>query len=101
DFLAHAYADAGYDSDGEARYAAASYFEALRRRLSRLPDRASVLEIGAGNGALLAHLSSLGFEQLIGIEPSHAAAHSAPPELRALLRVERFDPARLPQAHFT
>ena len=101
DFLAHAYADAGYDSDSEARYAAASYAEALQRRLTRLPDRASVLEIGAGNGALLAHLSSLGFEQLIGIEPSRAAAESAAPQVRALIRVERFDPARLPKAHFT
>jgi SAM-dependent methyltransferase len=104
--LADAYAAAGYDSDAEARYAAASYAEALRGRLELLPDRASVLEIGAGNGALLEHLRALGFEQLVGIEPSRAAAQSAVPEVRALIRVESFDPTHLPsehlpRAHFT
>jgi SAM-dependent methyltransferase len=101
DFLTRAYADAGYDSDAAARDAAASYAGALRGRIGRLPDHASVLEIGAGNGALLAHLRALGFEQLIGIEPSREAATSAPSDLRALIRVESFDPARLPAAHFT
>jgi SAM-dependent methyltransferase len=100
-FLARAYADTGYDSDEEARYAAASYAEVLSTHVGRLPDRASVLEIGAGNGALLAHLRTLGFAQLTGIEPSRHAVMSAAPDLRGLIRVERFDPSRLPKAHFT
>lgn len=101
EFLARAYAQAGYDSDAEACHAADSYADALRLRLDALPDRASALEIGAGNGALLARLRDLGFGELIGIEPSQAAADSAPADLRACLRVESFDPARLPAAHFT
>jgi SAM-dependent methyltransferase len=100
-FLARAYADTGYDSDAEARYAAASYAEALAGCMGRLPDRASALEVGAGNGALLLHLRALGFERLIGIEPSRDAAQSAAPDLRDLIRVESFDPARLPKAHFS
>jgi len=86
-FLARVYADTGFDSDAEARCAAASYAEALRGWLGRLPDRASVLEIGAGNGAMLVHLRALGFGHLIGIEPSRAAALSAAPDLRPLIRV--------------
>jgi SAM-dependent methyltransferase len=101
EFLARAYAQSGYDSDAEARHAAASYAEALRGRLDRLPDRASALEIGTGNGALLAHLRALDFEQVVGIEPSREAAQAAAPEVRALIRVENFDPARLPAGHFT
>jgi SAM-dependent methyltransferase len=101
DYLARAYADTGYDSDAEARYAAASYDELLRGNLSRLPDRASVLEIGAGNGALLGHLQALGFGELVGVEPSREAAQSADPSVRALIRLESFDSARLPPAHFT
>jgi SAM-dependent methyltransferase len=101
DFLARVYADTGYDSDTEALHAAASYAEALRGRLHLFPDRASALEIGAGNGALLKHLQGLGFAQLVGIEPSRQAARSAPPNLRALIRIESFDPGALPAAHFT
>jgi SAM-dependent methyltransferase len=100
-FLANAYAGTGYDSGAEADYAAASYAAALCGSLGLLPDRASVLEIGAGNGALLAHLRGLGFGELVGIEPSHKAAESSAADLRALIRVESFDPRRLPHAHFT
>jgi SAM-dependent methyltransferase len=101
DFLAGAYANTGYDSNDEAGHAAATYAEALRHWLDRLPDHASVLEIGTGNGALLAHLRALGFEQVLGIEPSREAAQSAPYDLRPLIRVESFDATRLPAAHFT
>jgi SAM-dependent methyltransferase len=99
--LARAYADAGYDTDVEARYAADSYAAALRGRLDSLPDRASALEIGAGNGALLDRLRTLGFAELVGIEPSRQAAGSAPAALRRSIRIESFDPRSLPAAHFT
>ena len=100
-YLAGVYADTGFDSDAEARCAALSYAEALRGWLDRLPDRASALEIGAGNGALLAHLRALGFSRLVGIEPSRAAAQSAAPDLRPLIRIESFDPKALPPAQFS
>jgi SAM-dependent methyltransferase len=100
DFLARVYADSAYDSDAEALYAAKNYAEALKSRLETLPDRTSALEIGAGNGALLEHLQALGFAEVTGVEPSAQAARSARPELRPLIRVESFDPARLPAAHF-
>jgi SAM-dependent methyltransferase len=95
------YADTGYDGAEEARFAAANYAEALRGRLADLPDRQSVLEIGTGNGALLGHLSTMGFAEVIGIEPSIAAADEAAPEMRPLIRVESFDATRLPSTHFS
>ena len=100
DFLARAYMDTGYDSDEPARYAAASYAAAVSARLELLPDRTSALEIGAGNGALLASLGAMGFGELVGIEPSRAAAQAAAPEVRGLIRIESFDPKRLPRGHF-
>jgi SAM-dependent methyltransferase len=103
--LARAYADSGYDSAAEAEFAASSYAQALRRRLDELPDRGAALDIGAGNGALLEHLRALGFGEVIGVEPSRAAADAAAAAVRPMIRVERFDPQRLPQAlrqrHFT
>ncbi len=101
DFLARAYAAAGYDSGAEACHAADSYAQALRRRLDLLPDRQSALDIGAGNGALLERLRTMGFAELIGIEPSREAARWAPPDLRSSMRVECFDAGTLPAAHFT
>jgi SAM-dependent methyltransferase len=100
-FLDNAYAETEYDSDLEARYAAASYAESLRGLLGRLPDRESALEIGSGNGAFLTHLREMGFSRVTGIEPSSKAANAAAPELRPLIRIESFDPANLPQAGFS
>jgi SAM-dependent methyltransferase len=100
-FLARAYAETEYDSDVEARYAAASYAESLRNLLERLPDRDSALEIGAGNGAFLGQLLQMGFARVLGIEPSSNAANAAAPELRQLIRVESFDATKLPQAGFS
>ncbi len=100
-FLADAYAETEYDSDVEARYAAASYAESLGRFLERLPDRDSALEIGAGNGSFLEHLRQMGFANVTGIEPSRKAANAAAPELRPSIRIESFDPTKLPRAHFS
>ena len=100
--LAQAYADTEYDSPTEARHAAASYAEALRGRFGGLPgDRGAALEIGTGNGALLGHLRAMGFTEVTGIEPSRAAADSAAPAVRPMIRVESFDGASLPRAHYS
>jgi SAM-dependent methyltransferase len=100
-YLERAYADTGFDGAGEARYAAASYAEALRARLAELPDRQSALEIGTGNGALLAHLRAMGFAEVLGLEPSIAAVRDAAPETRPLIRLGSFDPSALPASHFS
>jgi SAM-dependent methyltransferase len=99
--LARAYEATGYEGAEEAGYAAASYAEAIRRRLRDFPEARSALEIGTGNGALLKHLRALGFAQAIGIEPSIEAVRAAEPEVAPLIRVESFDPARLPIAEFS
>src|SRR5579883_762809 len=104
-FLAQAYERADYGSDGEARHAAASYARAIAARLEGLPRPLRALEIGTGNGALLELLSALGFEEVLGFEPSAAAAACASPEVRSRIRVEPFDASRaaavLPPGHFS
>lgn len=100
-FLHTAYAGTGYDSDLEARHAAASYAQALRSLLPVLPDRAAALEIGTGNGAFLAHLLAAGFADVRGVEPSIQAAAAAPAALQSLIQVASLDPADFPPAHFS
>jgi SAM-dependent methyltransferase len=86
DTVATAYRDALYDSADEARFAAATYAQALQRFQARLPPRGGALDIGAGDGAFVAELIAAGFDDALGVEPSSAPIASAPPELQARLR---------------
>jgi SAM-dependent methyltransferase len=90
EFLASAYRDAAYDSDEEAEYAAATYARQLDSILGSIGNRGVALEIGAGNGAFLRHLSKAGFQEVIGVEPSHQAAASADEAIRPLIRLGMF-----------
>lgn len=75
--LGQAYDTSLFDSAKEAECAADSYVRAISPHLARLPDRRSVLEIGAGNGAFLDKMRSAGFDQLVGVEPSRSAMNAA------------------------
>src|ERR1035437_7072126 len=92
-FLARAYGEASYDSTEEAQFAARTYAAELPRIVNdRIPSLGTALEVGSGNGALLAHLKKAGFSAVIGVEPSLAAANQAAPEIRSLIRLGMFDP---------
>jgi SAM-dependent methyltransferase len=84
--LAHAYADADYDSSEEAALAADTYAAALAYTIAALPQRRAALEIGTGTGVMLERLQRAGFDETVGIEPSRAAIAAATPQMRALIR---------------
>jgi len=84
--LADAYRDAGYDSREEARHAALTYSDLLREVVPCLPLAGGALDVGAGEGSFLAVLRDLGFDDLVGIEPSRTAMDAGEPEIRALIR---------------
>jgi SAM-dependent methyltransferase len=88
--LAEGYRDAAYDSSVEAHYAAATYSDLLSGIIARLPDCYGALDIGAGDGAFLEYLLELGFNQIIGVEPSRAPIAVARFDIRPLLREENF-----------
>jgi SAM-dependent methyltransferase len=90
EFLAGAYCDAAYDSGEEADYAAATYANKLPAIVARIGRRDTALEVGAGNGAFLARLKEAGFSNVIGVEPSHAAAATADASIRESIRVSVF-----------
>ncbi len=106
DELARAYHASEFDSAVEADDAARAYLQAIQPVLAQLaaqvlsqssPNKAA-LEIGAGTGVFLEHLSEAGFTQVCGVEPSPAAIAAAPvarqPWLReAIFRAEDFEPA--------
>lgn len=100
DDLAAGYGDAAYDSGIEAHYAAATYARLLAGFADQLPDRTGALDIGAGDGAFLECLLELGFDGIVGVEPSRAPIAAARADVKPLLREgifrgEDFAPASL------
>ena len=98
--LVDAYHEADYDSSEEANYAAESYARELAPHVRRLPQRKAAMEIGAGNGAFLTSLVKMGFENVIGFEPSTAAIALAPREVRPLLREGIMEADKIEEASF-
>jgi SAM-dependent methyltransferase len=98
--LAEAYHSADFDSSEEANDAAVAYVEVLRPIIERLASRQSALEIGTGTGVLLEHLRSLGFDELVGIEPSAAAIRAAAPHRRQWIREGVFEEQDFEPASF-
>jgi SAM-dependent methyltransferase len=98
--LAASYHTADYDSAEEAEDAADAYARAIGPVLANVRERGAALEIGTGTGAFLERLSSLGFRELVGIEPSTAAIAAAPPGRRAWIREGIFEERDFPPESF-
>ena len=99
--LESAYEAAAFDSQQEAAYAAKTYIKALRSICDRLPDLVGALDIGAGDGAFCGELTSIGFSNVTGLEPSSAPIAAAAENLRACLRQEMFAPGLFPPEQFS
>lgn len=93
EFLFSAYSDASYDSGLEAKAAAGSYAKALMPYVESLAQRKGAVDVGAGSGPLLPWLEDVGFDPVVGIEPSRAAIAAAPPSVLPLLREGMFSRA--------
>ncbi|BDQ37223.1 hypothetical protein SYK_15830 [Pseudodesulfovibrio nedwellii] len=95
--MEQAYNEAGYDSTMEAYCAAESYAVELKPFVEELPHKKMAVDVGAGNGALLPHLKSMGFKHVVGVEPSKEAIKTAPEEIRDNLVEGMFSPEMLPE----
>ena len=94
--LAALYGEAAFDSGVEARWASRTYGRHLRRFVKRLPDRASAVDIGTGDGAFLRELLAAGFQSVTGIEPSAAPIAAADPSIRERIIHDVFKPGLFP-----
>jgi len=74
------YVNADFDTVSESRDAAQTHGRLIRSMLHRLPDIERVLDIGAGDGALLDVLRGIGFSQVEGVEPSEGPLRAASDE---------------------
>lgn len=93
---------------GQARFDYQSQLPDLRRtyrrqlvRLLRLgARRGSLLEIGCGNGFLLAEAQQLGFADVRGVEPSLDAVAMSPAAIKPWITVDVFKAGLFPPASF-
>jgi hypothetical protein len=99
--LAVAYRDAAFDGGNEARFAGSTYSREIRKIMRQLPDLIGSLDIGTGDGAFLEQLIGLGFQDVIGVEPSSAPYAAAMPEIRDRIRLGLFRPEDYPPAGFS
>jgi SAM-dependent methyltransferase len=99
--LEDAYRDAAFDGGNEARYAGVTYAREIRKIMRRLPDLNGTLDIGTGDGAFLAQLISLGFQNVTGVEPSQAPYAAARPEIQHRIRLGLFRPEDYAPAEFS
>jgi len=97
DFLHANYRAAAFDSGPEAVLASETYARELRRFVGRLPDRNGAVDIGTGEGAFLKRLLELGFNNVVGFEPSIAPIEQASAGIRPLIQHGLFDATELPK----
>jgi SAM-dependent methyltransferase len=99
--LADAYRAAAFDGSNEARYASITYAREVRKIMRRLPDLNGSLDIGTGDGAFLEQLINLGFQNVIGVEPSQAPYAAGRPEIRNRIRLGLFQAEDYSPAEFS
>jgi len=76
--LSQAYHVSDFDSSQEAVDAAHAYSMASKAVFDRVGSKRRALEIGTGTGIFLERLKEVGFDEVVGVEPSIAAINAAP-----------------------
>lgn len=96
--LVAAYREAAFTASTESEFAASTYAGVLARWCAALSSRGAALDIGTGDGAFLAKLLDLGFQEVMGVEPSRAPIAAASPRVRSLIREGLFSEADFSEA---
>jgi len=100
EWISAGYRAAAFDAGVESLFAAETYAAAATRMLPAATRRRAALDIGAGDGAFLARLLKLGFDEVVGIEPSEEPVRRAGAEIRPHLRNEFFQSGNFAPASF-
>lgn len=81
--MATLYSKSKQTYDAELSNLMNSYSRYLRRVFPYIQNKGSILEIGCGSGFFLDQALKLGFERVIGIEPSQQAVEKSPPNIKS------------------
>jgi len=80
DDLIENYIDAAFDAKTESKCAAETYWKEIKAL--RIESLDQILDVGCGDGEFLGLCASHGFPDVLGIEPSPAAAETSPSDIR-------------------
>jgi SAM-dependent methyltransferase len=80
--LAELYRLSSFDYDRELRNLGRTYGSYLSRLDRYGVQKGTILEIGCGNGFVLQQALAQGYREVCGVEPSQAAIHAAPEDIR-------------------
>lgn len=98
--LAGLYGQATFDYQSQLPDLRRTYRRQLVRLLRLGASPGSLLEIGCGNGFLLAEAQQLGFAEVRGVEPSRDAVAMSPAAIRPWITVDVFKAGLFPPTSF-
>lgn len=88
------YENSMFVSATDANDAAQTYYEKIKEKIT-FKNVDSALEIGAGSGCFLTKLKDLGFNKIVGIEPSISSIEFANDEVKSHLVNDVFEKAKI------
>jgi SAM-dependent methyltransferase len=100
DIVSQLYAESTFDYGAELHNLATTYGKYLKRVNRYIPSNGALLEIGCGNGFVLAEAKRQGYKDVRGVEPSKAAIDSAPDGIRDKIVCSMMVPGLFPPEQF-
>ena len=94
------YRESTFDYGLEVPNLVRTYGRYLRRAMGGRPGALALLEVGCGNGFMLAEALQLGFTSVTGIEPSRGAVERAKPDVRPSVICDVLRPGLLEDGQF-
>jgi len=98
--LAQLYNQSTFDYEGEVDNIVRTYGGYLKRLDRYRARKESFLEIGCGSGFFFREARSIGYKDVRGVEPSHAAIGLAPSGVREAIVYDMMRPGLFPDASF-
>lgn len=96
--LSKLYTKSKFTYEGEVSNLRTSYLRAIDPVLKKLSKKATIVEVGCGNGFMLEALRKKNYMNVIGVEPSSDAIAKAPSSIRKKIKRSMFTPALFKKA---
>ena len=93
----------GYEASPEVGMLAAEAYKEffVEEVQDETPDRQSLMEIGCGAGWFLQSMKEVGFERVVGFDPSESTVTQAPESIRGSIIRENFNPTSATQSNLS
>jgi SAM-dependent methyltransferase len=94
--LSELYAKSTFDYGAELEGLGRTYIDLIKAAIAPAAPSGTLLEVGGGNGFVLDAALDVGFDRIIGVEPSHDAIARAPERVREHMIQDIMRPGLIP-----